>query len=66
MAEKGTLFGKPRGDVVKHPGALRAELHVPAGKKISEAKLRKAEHSSNPTLKKRAVLAQTFRSMKRK
>ncbi len=42
-------------------GALHRELHVPEGKKIPEKKLEKAEHSSNPTLKKRAVLARTLK-----
>jgi hypothetical protein len=45
---------------VKHPGALHRELGVAAGKKIPRAKLAKAAHSSNPTLRKRAVLAETF------
>lgn len=47
-------------------GALREELHVPKGKNIPAKKLEKAAHSSNPTLKKRAVLAETFKKMKKK
>ena len=46
-------------------GALRKELKVPEGKKIPEKKLEKAEHSKNPLLKKRAVLAETFKKMKK-
>lgn len=46
---------------VKHPGALHRELGIPEGKKIPEKRLEAAAHSSNPTLKKRAVLAETFR-----
>lgn len=46
-------------------GALRKELNVPEGKKIPAKKLEKAAHSSNPTLKKRAVLAETFKKMKK-
>ncbi len=46
---------------IKHPGALHKELHVPDGKKIPKSKLDKAEHSKNPTLKKRAVLAETLK-----
>lgn len=53
-------------DAIKHPGALHKELHVKAGEKIPESKLKKAEHSKNPTLKKRANLAETLKSMKRK
>lgn len=48
---------------IKHPGALHKELHVPSGEKIPEKKLNKAAHSSNPTLKKRAVLAKTLKGM---
>ena len=63
MAEvdpKGTLFGKPKGEVIKHPGALHKELGVPEGKKISESKLRKAEHMGGK-IGKRARLAETLR-----
>ena len=48
---------------IKHKGALHKELGVPEGKKIPEKKLEKAEHSKNPTLKKRAVLAETLKKM---
>lgn len=51
---------------IKHPGALHKELKVPEGKKIPEKKLVKAEHSKNPTLKKRAVLAETLKGFKKK
>ena len=55
--------GKFIQKAIKHPGALRAELHVKKGKKIPAAKLEKAAHSKNPTLKKRAVLAKTLRKL---
>lgn len=61
----GTLFGKPRDEVVKHPGSLRAELHVPAGKNIPASKLKKAEHSKNKLERKRANLAETFKGFKK-
>lgn len=64
MAEghpKGTLFGKPKNEVIKHPGALHRELGVAQGKKIPEAKLAKAEHSKNPKLRRRAALAETLK-----
>ncbi len=48
---------------IKHPGALRKELHVKKGENIPEKKLEKAEHSKNPTLRKRAVLAKTLKKM---
>jgi len=51
---------------IKHPGALHKELHVPEGKKIPESKLKKAEHSKNPKLKKRAQLAETLKGLRKK
>lgn len=51
---------------IKHKGALHESLHVPEGKKIPESKIKKAEHSKNPTLKKRAVLAETLKKMHKK
>lgn len=53
-------------DAIKHPGALRKALHVKAGEKIPASKLKKAEHSKNPTMKKRAVLAETLKGFKKK
>lgn len=50
---------------IKHPGALHKELKVPEGKKIPEAKLKKAEHSKSPLLRKRANLAETLKGMKK-
>lgn len=48
---------------IKHPGALHRELHVPEGEKIPKGKIAKAAHSSNPTLAKRARLAETLSRM---
>ena len=48
---------------IKKPGALRESLHVKKGEKIPSAKLKKAEHSKNPTTRKRAVLAETLKKM---
>jgi len=48
---------------IKHPGALHKELGVKMGEKISESKLKKAEHSKNPTERKRADLAVTLKKM---
>jgi hypothetical protein len=48
---------------IKHPGALRKSLHVKEGEKIPTAKLKKAEHSKNPTTAKRAHLANTLRNL---
>ena len=48
---------------IKHPGALHKELGVAQGQKIPASKLNKAANSSNPTLRKRAVLAKTLKKM---
>ena len=48
---------------IKKPGALKESLHVKKGEKIPAAKLKKAEHSKNPTTRKRAVLAETLKKM---
>lgn len=49
----------------ENKGALHKTLGVPAGKKIPESKLKKAEHSKNPTTRKRAALAETLKSFKK-
>ena len=51
---------------IKHPGALHEELHVKAGEKIPAKKLAKATHSKNPTLARRARLAETLKGLKKK
>jgi len=49
---------------IKHKGALRKSLGVKKGENIPAKKLEKAEHSKNPTTRKRAVLAETLKKMK--
>ena len=46
---------------VKRPGALHAKLGIPQGQKIPAKKLAAAENSSDPTERKEATLAETFR-----
>lgn len=55
-------------DAIKpeNKGKLRRKLHVKEGEDIPEKKLKKAEHSKNPTLRKEAVLAQTLRGLPRR
>jgi len=48
---------------ISKPGALRKSLHVKKGEKIPEKKLEKAEHSKNPKLRKRAILAKTLKKL---
>jgi len=54
-------------DAIKptHKGKLRKKLGVKKGEKIPEKKLKKAEHSKNPKLRKQAVLAETLRKMRK-
>lgn len=46
----------------KNPGKLHRRLHVPEGEKIPAAKLEKAAHSEDPSLRKEAALAKTAKS----
>jgi hypothetical protein len=45
---------------IKKPGALHKTLGVSAGEKIPAKKLAKAAKSSNPTTRRRAILAKTL------
>jgi hypothetical protein len=59
MADK---WMNPGGhSIVKHPGKLHRDLHIPASQHISAARLQAAKHSRNPTIRHEASLAQTFR-----
>jgi hypothetical protein len=51
---------------IKHKGALRKSLHVAKGKNIPAAKLKKAEHSKNPTTARRARLTETLKGLRKK
>lgn len=50
----GTLFGKPRGEVIKHSGKLTAEAHSSGRSKIEQAE--HDSHSSNPHTRARGAL----------
>lgn len=45
---------------IKHPGALHKMLGVPQGQKIPASKLAAARKSSNPLMRRRAILAKTL------
>lgn len=47
-------------------GALRKKLGVKEGHKIPEAKLEKATNSKNPKTRKQAILAETFKKMRKR
>jgi hypothetical protein len=67
MADGGMASGgKWIQGAIKHPGALHEQLGVPQGEKIPEKKLTKAAHSDNPTLARRARLAETLKGMHHK
>lgn len=57
---KGTLFGKPRSEVVKRPGALTAKAKK-AGKSISE--FCAGEHHGRTA--KQCALAKAFKTMRK-
>lgn len=63
---KGSVMANWIAGAIKKPGALRKALHVKKGEKIPASKLKKAEHSKNPTMRKRAVLAETLKKMHKK
>lgn len=46
---------------IQHKGALHRDLGVPEGQKIPDDKLEAATHSDNPTVAKRAHLAETMK-----
>ena len=54
-------LGKLHTKIVVHKGALHRKLGVPEGEKIPEQKLKAAEHSSDPTERKEANLAETMK-----
>lgn len=47
-------------------GKLHKKLGVPEGEKIPSSKLKKAEHSKSPKLRKEAVLAETLKKIRKK
>src|SRR5208282_906478 len=53
--------GKWIAGAIKRPGALHKATGTPQGEKIPAKKLAKAEHSSNPRIKKEANLAKTLK-----
>ena len=52
-------------EATKNKGALHRALHVPIDEKIGMAKIKKAEHSKNMTIKKQAILADTLAKLRK-
>jgi len=65
MAKAGTLFGKPRGEVVKHPGAFTAKAKA-AGKSTGAfaRQVLKPSSSASTQTKRQANLAKTFAKLR--
>jgi hypothetical protein len=65
--KKGTLFGKPRSQVVKRPGAFRAKAKK-LGLTVDEymAKIRSGKIKVSSRTKRQAALAKTFKAMRAK
>jgi len=65
MAKKGTLFGKPRDEVVKRPGAFTAKADKAGKSTAAYAKqVLKPSSSASTRTKKQAALAQTFAKLR--
>jgi hypothetical protein len=56
--KKGTLFGKPKSEVVKHPGALTREASESGRSKLQQAEV--DSHSSDPSKRGRGLLGIRF------
>jgi len=63
---KGGKAGNWIAGATQNKGALHKALGVPKGEKIPEKKLEKAEHSDNPKMRKRAMLAETLKGFHKK
>ena len=63
--KKGTLFGKPEGQIVKHPGAFTAKANA-AGMGVQEyaSHVLAPNSSADTQTKRQANLARTFASFK--
>jgi hypothetical protein len=47
-----------------HKGGLHQSLHVPAGEKIPEKRIKKAENSRNPKVRNQAIAAETLKHLR--
>jgi hypothetical protein len=65
MAKKGTLFGKPRGDVIKNPGAFTRKAKA-AGKSTSAmaSAVKKNPGNYSTSTRKQAALDRAFQTMR--
>jgi hypothetical protein len=54
MATKEVNLGN-KGKFSVKEGSLHRMLHIPEGEKIGEERMKKASHSTNPTLRRKAI-----------
>lgn len=64
--QKGRLFGKPRGSVVKHPGAFSAKAKAAGMSTSAYAEKVSKSDTASPQTKKQAGLAKAFATMRSK
>ena len=63
MATRKIDLGKKSFTI--HPGALHRDLGIPLDQPIPEDRLKAAEHSPNPKVRRRAISAEGFKAMKK-
>jgi hypothetical protein len=66
MAKSGTLFGKPRSQVIKRPGAFKAKAEA-AGKSTAgfARQVLKPSSTASTRTKRQAALAQTLGKLRK-
>jgi len=52
-------------EAVEHKGSLHKALGVPKKKKIGSKKIKAAEHSKSPSVRKKAHLAETLSKLRK-
>ena len=67
MAKKGTLFGRPREEVIRRPGAFSAKAKR-AGETTDEyaAEVLKPGSKADVRTKREAALAKAFKTMRKR
>jgi hypothetical protein len=64
---EGTLFGKPKSEVIKHPGAFTAKAEkAKMSTGAYASKVLKEDSKASPQTKKQAGLAKAFATMRAK
>ena len=66
-SNKGTLFGKPKSQVIKHPGAFSAKAKkAGVSNDALITKVLKKGSTASAQTKKQAALAKAFKTMRKK